>query len=165
MMIVAGCAAFSIKKKGDAAWNRRLIWLPMAAVVSFASGAILRKIGLGMLHSPLIGVTFTSISGLIFVLGFSFALPKAYRPDLRWGKAWHFYGACGLINTATFLVSFHAIMRGDISIVQPFSAMTPFFALILSRLFLRDLERVTWLVVLGTILSVGGGALIGWRVM
>lgn len=165
LMIVAGCAVFSIKKKGDAAWNRRLIWLPMAAMVSFASGAIIRKIALGMLHSPLIGTTFTSMSGLIFLLGFTYTLPKGYRPDLRWGKAWYFYGACGLINTASFLLSFHAIMRGDISIVQPISAMTPFFALFLSHLFLRDVERVTRLVVMGTILTVGGGALIGWRVM
>ena len=165
LMIVAGCALSSFKKKGDASWSRRLIWLPMAAMVSFASGAILRKIALGILHSPLIGVTFTSFAGLIFILSFSYVLPKEYRPDLRWGKAWYFYGVCGLINTGTFLLSFHAIMRGDISIVQPISAMTPFFALFLSYLFLRDVERVTRLVVLGTILTVGGGALIGWRVM
>jgi drug/metabolite transporter (DMT)-like permease len=164
-LIVAGCAAFSIKKKGDSAWNRRLIWLPLVAVVAFASGAILRKIGLGMLHTPLLGVTFTSISGLVFILGFSLVMPPGYRPDLRWGKAWFFYGVCGLINTATFIISFHAIMRGDITIVTPISSTSPFFALVLSHLFLKDVERVTRLIVAGTALTVAGGAIIGWRVM
>ncbi len=165
LLIVAGCAAFSIKKKGDSAWNRGLIWLPLAAVIAFASGAILRKLGLGILQSPLLGVTFTSIAGLVFILGFSVVMPPGHRPDLRWGKAWFFYGLCGLIYTATFLLSFHANMRGDITIVTPISSMAPFFALVMSYLFLRDVERVTGLVVAGTALSVAGGVIIGWRVL
>ena len=165
LMIVAGCALFSIKKRGDFSWNRRYMWLPIAAVIYFASGAIIRKIGLGILFSPLIGVTITSISGLIFILSFSFALPKDYRPNLSWGKAWYYYGLCGLVNTATFILSFHAIMRGDISITQPISSTSPFFALILSHLFLRDVEKVTVLIILGTFLTVGGALLVSWKFM
>ena len=165
ILIVAGCVAFSLKRKDDTSWSRRHIWLPLAAVVTFASGAILRKLGLGMLQSPLLGVTFTSLAGLVFFLGFSFVMPRSYRPDLRWGKAWYFYGACGLINTLTFLLSFHAIMRGDITVVTPISSMAPFFALVMSHLFLRDVERVTGPVVLGTVFTVAGGAIIGWRVL
>ena len=162
-MIMGGCTLFSLKKKGDLSWNRKLIWLPMAAVVSFAAGAILRKIGLGILHSPLIGVTITSIAGLIFILSFAFVLPKAYRPNLQWGKAWFFYGICGLVNTGTFILSFHAVMRGDISITQPIGATSPFFALILSHLFLRDVEKVTLPIVIGTILTVCGALLVSWK--
>jgi drug/metabolite transporter (DMT)-like permease len=43
--------------------------------------------------------------------------------------------------------------------------MAPFFALVMSYLFLRDVERVTGLVVAGTALSVAGGVIIGWRVL
>ena len=81
------------------------------------------------------------------------------------GKGVVFYGACGLINTLTFLLSFHAIMRGDITVVTPISSMAPFFALVMSHLFLRDVERVTGPVVLGTVFTVAGGAIIGWRVL
>ena len=30
-----------------------------------------------------------------FFLGFSFVMPRSYRPDLRWGKAWYFTGPAG----------------------------------------------------------------------
>lgn len=165
ILIVSGCFAFSQKKIDDLTWDRNYIWLPVAAVVAFATGAILRKLGLGMLRSPLVGVSFTSLAGLVFFLGFSFVMPRAYRPMLRWGKAWYFYGACGLINTLTFFLSFHAIMRGDISIVTPILSTAPFFALLMSHLFLHDVERVTGLVVLGTAFTMAGGALIGWRIL
>ena len=35
----------------------------------------------------------------------------------------------------------------------------------MSHLFLKDVERVTRLIVAGTALTVAGGAIIGWRVM
>ncbi len=164
ILIVGGCAAFTIKKKDDSTWNRRLIWLPFAAVAVFGFGAIARKYGLGILPAVLPGITITSLAGLLFLLGFSAFLPPDQRPDLRWGKAWYFYGACGLINTLAFMSSFYALLYGDVTIVMPLSNTAPFFALLLSHFLLRDLERVTGLIVLGTVLTVAGGSLIAWRV-
>jgi drug/metabolite transporter (DMT)-like permease len=165
ILIVAGCGAFSIKKKDDTSWNRRLIWLPLASVVAFGTGSILRKVGLEMLPAPLVGVGLTSLSGLIFFLGFCYVMPPQFRPDLRQVKAWYFYGACGLVNILSFTLSIYALLYGDVTIVAPFSAMSPFFALVMSYIFLRDVERVTRLVVLGTVFTVAGGALIGWRIL
>ncbi len=164
LLIVAGCVAFTIKKKDDSTWSRRLIWLPFAAVVAFGFGAIVRKIGLGILPAVLPGITITSLTGLLFLWGFSAFLPRDQRPDLRWGKAWYFYGACGLINTLSFLASFYSLLYGDVTIVMPLSNTAPFFALLLSHFLLRDQERVTRLVVMGTVLTVAGGGLIAWRV-
>jgi drug/metabolite transporter (DMT)-like permease len=39
------------------------------------------------------------------------------------------------------------------------------FSLLLSWIFLRDLERVTGLIVAGTLLTVLGAALIAWRIL
>ncbi len=165
ILIVAGCAAFTVKKKSDSSWSRRLLWLPFAAMAVFGLGAVARKIGLGMLPVPLLGITITTFTGLLCLMGFSAFLPPGQRPDLRWGKAWYFYGACGLINTLAFLSSFYALMYGDITIVMPLSNTAPFFALLMSHLLLRDLERVTGLIVLGTVFTVAGGGLIAWRIL
>ncbi len=167
LMAAVGSATFSIiVRKGQRYGNATTgVLIGLIVSVPILSAAILRKLGLGILQSPLLGVTFTSIAGLVFILGFSVVMPPGHRPDLRWGKAWFFYGLCGLIYTATFLLSFHANMRGDITIVTPISSMAPFFALVMSYLFLRDVERVTGLVVAGTALSVAGGVIIGWRVL
>jgi drug/metabolite transporter (DMT)-like permease len=165
VLIVIGCAMFTYKKKDDSSWNRLLIWLPFAAMTSFSIGRIVRKIGLEMLPSPLIGITVTSITGMIFLIGLSMFMPSNQRPKLEWGKAWVFYGVCGLINMLAFTASFYAIMYGDLTVVTPLSNTSPFFALLMSHFLLRDLERVTGLVVLGTFFLVAGASLIAWRVI
>ena len=84
---------------------------------------------------------------------------------MRWGKAWYFYGPCGALNTMAFLSHFFAIRYGDLTIVAPLSAMSPVFALLLSAIFLRDIERVTGWIMAGTALAVAGGVLIAWRII
>ncbi|MEE9239832.1 MAG: DMT family transporter, partial [bacterium] len=165
VLIVAGCAGVMMKKKSDTSWERRFLWLSFISILGFAISNIFRKVGLTDLPSPLMGVTVTYISGLIFLLLIARFLPPGHRPQLRWGKAWYFYGACGVLNTMAFLSHFFAIRYGDLTIVSPLSAMSPVFALLLSWFFLRDIERVTGWILAGTALAVAGGILIAWRIL
>ena len=50
-----------------------------------------------------------------------------------------------------------------VSVVVPLVNTNPLFIVILSALFLKDLEKVTGLVVTGAILIVGGVALITYQ--
>jgi uncharacterized membrane protein len=115
--------------------------------------------------SPILGITLTSLTGLIFLLLSMRFMPAGHRPNLKWGKVWTFYGVCGLINSFAFLSHFAAIRYGDLAVISPLSATAPFFALTLSLFFLRDLERVTAWIVSGTVFVVAGGALIAWRIL
>ncbi len=165
VLIAAGCAALSMKGKEDSTWDRRSLWMPFAAVAGFSLSIVIRKVGIAIVPSPLFGVTATSLSGLVFLSLFVNFLPPSQRPQLGRARAWYFYGVCGLLITFGFFLHFVAIYYGDLTIVAPLTWTAPFFSLVLSWIFLRDLERVTGLVVGGTVLTVLGAALIGWRVL
>lgn len=165
LLVASGCAAITIKSKGDSSWNRRLVWMPFAAVAGFAISNIFRKAGMLAVPSPILGITITTLSGLVFLLILGPFMPAERRPDLRPGKAWYFYGVCGTVNTLAFLSHFAAIRYGDLTVVSPLSSTAPFFALVLSWIFMRDLERLTAWIVAGTAFIVSGGAIIAWRVL
>lgn len=165
LLVVSGCAGVTMKKSSDTSWERRFLWLSFISILGFAISNIFRKVGVGIVPSPLMGVTVTYVTGLIFLSLISGFLPEEHRPRLQWGKAWIFYGACGALNTMAFLSHFFAIRYGDLTIVTPLSAMSPVVALLLSAIFLRDIERVTFSIIAGTALAVAGGVLIAWRVM
>ena len=164
VLIVAGCAAITLKKKSDTSWDRRYLLFPLLCVAGFTAGNIIRKVGLNAIPSAVFGVTVTYASSLVFLFLFRRLIPPNHRPDLRWGKVWYFYGACGFCNTVTILLRFVATRYGDLTIVVPLFSMSSLFALLVSWLFLRDLERVTRVMVAGTLLVVLGGALITWRI-
>ncbi len=165
LLVVVGCVGITLKGAVGAVFDRRYLWMPFAGVLGFSVSNIFRKAGMNEVPSPILGITMTSVAGLVFLLALGRFLPKDYRPNLRLGKAWYFYGICGTINSFAFLSHFAAIRYGDLTVVSPLSATAPFFALILSGIFLRDVERVTAWIVAGTMFVVSGGALIAWRVM
>jgi drug/metabolite transporter (DMT)-like permease len=45
-------------------------------------------------------------------------------------------------------------------LVSPLSSLGPFFVLLLVGIFLRRVERVTWKIVIGSVLIVGGTAVL-----
>ncbi len=165
LLVVAGCAAITMKGGLEKGWSRRYLWMPFVGVAGFAISNIFRKGGMNLLPSPLLGITITSFTGLIVLLASGWLMPKAYRPSLKWGKAWAFYGVIGAINSLAFLSHFAAIRYGDLTVVSPLASTAPFFSLVLSWIFLRDLERVTRWIVAGTVFVVSGGALIAWRIL
>jgi len=163
-LITAGCAAISYKKKEDKSWNRRHLWMPLVSLIGFALSNIFRKMGLMSAPSPLLGITVTSVVGLVFLTILARFLSPAQRPSFDSGKAWAFYGVCGLVNTLSFFLHFFALLYGDLTIVTPLSSTSPLFALLFSWILLRDVERVTGWIVSGTVLIVLGVGLIAWSV-
>lgn len=55
---------------------------------------------------------------------------------------------------------YYALDRGQVTVVIPISSTGPLFALTLTALFLRDVERVTIKIVIGASLIIAGLLLI-----
>ena len=55
---------------------------------------------------------------------------------------------------------YYALSFGEVIVVIPVTSTSPFFALTLSAIFLRDIEKVTLKIVLGACLIVIGVALV-----
>ena len=62
----------------------------------------------------------------------------------------------GLLQAMAVASLFHALSRAPVTIVTPIYASQPIIALALAAAFLRQLESVDWLLVVGTVLSVSG---------
>ena len=57
-------------------------------------------------------------------------------------------------------VHYYALDLGQVSVVIPIASTGPFFSLILTAMFLRDVERVTVRIVLSAAMIVGGVVLL-----
>ena len=70
-----------------------------------------------------------------------------------------YVGICclaGLLQGIAVASLFHALSRAEVTIVTPIYASQPIIALALAATFLRQMESLNWVLVLGTVLSVGG---------
>jgi len=72
---------------------------------------------------------------------------------------WWFLAA-GVTVSFSMVSIYYALDRGKVSVVIPISSTGPFFSLIFSALFLRDVERVTSRIVLSAAMIVSGVLLI-----
>lgn len=163
-LIVAGCILITYKKAGDESWSRRHLWIPILAVTMFSTSHVFRKAGVEMVDSPLVAITVMSAAGMVFLFLLSRLLPADQRPQLDRPAAWRFYTASGTINALSVFFHFTGLNYGDLTIVIPLSAMAPLFSLFLSRLVLKEDERITFVIVAGTLLIVLGGGIISWRI-
>ncbi len=132
--------------------------LPLLSATCFGVVQILRKLGLSTM-SPVPGFAINVTTALV-----AFTLFLAVSGNLRaiacpWRSAAYFVAAGIAENLGVFLILI-ALGLGTVSVVTPLAATAPIFVLVLSPLFLRGVERLTWRVVVGTLLIVFGVYLI-----
>ena len=127
------------------------------AAIGLAS--VLFKVSLIRMPSPLLGswVCITEALFLIPLAGFLFPSGDRFQMS-RASVPWTLIG--GVINAAAFYGLLYSISLERVSIVFTLIMASPLFVLIISILFLRHIERVTWKVVAGAVLTVLGGVLV-----
>ena len=134
----------------------RYIFYPMAAAICFGFSVFLRKVGLRIIDSPVLGATVTSgTSWLIFSL-FMVAGGKMGGMGQVKKRALIYFLIAGGLSCATWLAYFQALNIGKVSIVSPIGGCYSLFTLILSGTLLRGAERISVKIVLATFLIVGG---------
>ena len=75
-------------------------------------------------------------------------------------KAWVYVVLAGCASTFGVSFWYLAFNEAPVVLVAPAAGTYPLVAIFLSHIFLQRLERVTWRIVLGAVLVVGGVALI-----
>lgn len=158
-LVVLGVVILSRARSGLGQWRKIDLIYPVAAALSFGISAILRKRGLLVQNVPLVAATVTSTAGLLFAMAM-LQMQGGWRALglSRRGSAWFF--AAGLCNTSAMLSAFYGLSFGRVVIVEPLSATNPVLAILLSAIFLRDLEVVTFRVVAGALCTVVGTVLV-----
>ena len=101
------------------------------------------------------------VSGFALVFGGAILFAFIHRSVLNSLRnlPMRYVGICclaGLLQGLAVASLFHALSRAPVTIVTPIYASQPIIALALALVFLRQLESVDWLLVMGTVLSVAG---------
>jgi drug/metabolite transporter (DMT)-like permease len=136
---------------------RRGIAFPVAAAIGYATSDLLVKVGLGDTSDPVYAAPVSIGTGLL-VWAVAHLFPSVRRRfRLGAGAAWLVLS--GAMMGIAILLLFHALDRGDVSLVAPVIGTQPLFVLALSWLLLRHVERrdrstlvAALIVVAGTIL-------------
>jgi drug/metabolite transporter (DMT)-like permease len=127
----------------------------LAAATSYGVRPLILKHGLNIADVPLAAACIGAVAALLYTLvREDRSQLRATRMDaalLLWVVA-GVIGAIGLVSL-TF-----AIGAGDVSVVYPLTSSAPLFTVLFTALLLRGVEQITWRLVAGTVLVVGGVA-------
>jgi len=156
VLVVAGIVLISWKSEGQLASFR--FWhllLPIGAAFLTGINHPIRRYVLTMANEPLF---FSALMGTVSLGGFLVYLAVSPRSQrLVWNRsALGPFLATGVCETTSILLIITAISMGRVVIVAPIAASYPVWSLMLSAVFLRDVESINWKVIAG-ILSVVAG--------
>src|SRR5262245_11657549 len=159
LLVIGGVILLSMAKPPEGEWRKLDVIYPLIGAVAFGASTILRKTGLGLINVPLLGAAVTALTAALF----SFALlqilggKEAFKITRR-SAAWLF--AAGVFNTTAMLSVFFALSHGKVVIVEPLVSSNPVTTLLLTAIFLRDVESLTARVMMGAALTVTGTILV-----
>jgi len=156
-LMMAGTAIVSLEKSGgqiERKWSKKDLIFPLIAGACYGVSHVLRKLGLNITPSPLVGVMAQNIGAITFVP--ILALTRMNQENILSNnkRAWLLFGLVGILQALAQWCLFRALEIGKVVVVSPLSSLSTFFVHILTALFLHGLEKVTWKIVLGAVLVV-----------
>jgi len=157
VVIVAGTTLLSLGGK-RLGFRLGQLSLPLLSAVCFGVVAVLRKLGLSD-TSPVVGSAINVTTALVAYTAFLLA---SGRPEIMVcrGRSLAYFAVAGLAENVGVFMNVVALSMGRVSVVTPLYGTAPIFVLVLAPFFLRDVERLTTRVVMGTLLIVFGVYLI-----
>ena len=157
--VICGIGILSTARAGQAEWRPLDLIYPVMAALAFGISSNLRKLGLTISNLPLMAAAVTAATAFVFALCLLQA--RGGRRALVLSRAnWRWLFAAGIANTAALISVFYALSFGKVVVVEPLVSSNPVFSLILSAIFLKDLETITRRVVLGALCTVVGTILV-----
>jgi len=153
-LVVAGIALIS-GWGGENGVRKGDLVIPLTAASLYALSSIVRKTALTMLPEPVLGAVVGALASLVT---YPLVLRLINRQgDLRLTRgSLPYFAAAGVSNSVAWVSMFMATQSGSVSVVSAIIGANPLFGLLLSAVFLRDLERITLRTVAGCLVIVVG---------
>ena len=157
LMIIAGITLLSwrngsMKLGGSAVF----LWYPIAASALAGATQVVRKFGLAAVPHPFLAAAVTATSSFIVSILTLWYVEKSQETWKMNRECFWWFLAAGITISFGMVCIYYALDLGKVSVVIPIASTGPFFSLILTALFLRDVERVTLRIVLSAAMIVGG---------
>ena len=123
------------------------------SALSYGVRPLFLKFGLDEVDIPLTAALIGAVAALVYAS--LFTRYARMRNGLR-GPSARYFVAAGVLQAFGFLALTFGLSAEDVSIVYPVTATAPLFTLAFTALLLRGVEQLTWSIVLGAVLVVGG---------
>ena len=162
VLTVLGTWLVSYRREGEAKWRTIDILFPLGAALLASVSQNIRKLGLLTVDEPLIASTVSSATSFLCLL-ISLTVSRQIGSLKFRGGCLPYYGVAAVFALVGQLLNFHALHAGDVSVVSPILNTTPLFIIVFTAIFLRGEEKITRLVVIGSIMLVAGIAVIPAR--
>ena len=161
MMIIAGITFLSwrsgsMKLAGSAVY----LWYPIAASALAGATQVVRKFGLAAVPHPFLAAAVTASSSLVVSVLTLWYVEKSQETWKMNRQCFWWFLAAGVTISLAMVCIYYALDLGKVSVVIPISSTGPLFSLILTALFLRDVERVTLRIVSSAAMIIGGVVLL-----
>lgn len=160
VLIIIGIALVSHRE--GSVGEVRLLYVAYPLLASLLGGfsQVLRKFGLASVPHPFLAAAVTATTSFV-VSSLTLWISGKRKEIFQLNKdCLPFYIAAGVAVSLGMVTIYYALDLGKVTVVIPISSTGPLFALTLSAIFLRDVERVTLRIVLGALLIVAGVLLI-----
>ncbi len=158
---VGGVSVLCLSRLGPRAEQKiriRDLTLPLGSGACVAVSHVLRKWGLEITPDIYFGLAIMASTSFLSALA-TVVIWKQPVSVPR-GRPLNMFVLAGLMTNIAHLTGLAAILRGDLIVVIPLQNTEMLFALVLSILFLRRLERVTMAVAAGAALVMAGAVLV-----
>jgi uncharacterized membrane protein len=153
--IVIGGALLSSRGAGEGGWRRSdMIW-PLLAALGFGVRDTISRYGFAEPIHPLVAAAAATVSSLAVMA--TCALVRRRRLRLATAGL-GFLAVAGLAEGIAYLTMWRALAVASVSLVSPLVNSHSIFAVGLAAVFLRDLEKVAWRLVVAAVLIVAGAA-------
>lgn len=160
LLIIAGITLLSLRDASIKEFRPTYILYPLAASLLAGCSQVLRKVGMGAVPHPILAAAVTASSSFV-VSSLTLWIVEKKQETFKLNKqCLPWYLAAGVVVSIAMTSIYYALDLGKVTVVIPVASTGPFFSLLLSALFLRDVERVTLKIVVGAALIVGGVLLI-----
>lgn len=163
---VLGLVTLAFSEGGDlSGWELHELAIPLGAAMAYSVGNVARRYAFEASSvTTLEGVALNEIAGLTGILAYLLVRNRSVK-DLREAvaappKAYAFFTGSALLNCLGLFALFEALRNGPVVVVDPLSAPTSLFSILLTAIFLREVERVTWRLGVGAALVIAGVVLI-----
>jgi uncharacterized membrane protein len=155
--IVGGGVLLARRSRHESYWRRRDLIFPALGALGFAIRDNLSRWGLRDYGDSLAAAAAATLTS--FALMWIFA--AVWRASLNAPAAsLGFFALSGLAEGSAYLLMWRALSIGEVSVVSPLVNSYSIVTIALTAVFLRDLERVTWRIVVAAVLIVAGVALV-----
>jgi len=163
LMIIAGIILLSwrsgsMKLVGSALF----LWYPIAASALAGASQVVRKFGLAAVPHPFLAAAVTASSSFFISIVTLWYVEKNQETWKMNRQCFWWFLAAGIVISLGMTCIYYALDLGKVSVVIPIASTGPLFSLMLTALFLRDVERVTLRIVMSALMIVAGVVLLTW---